>query len=64
MISEEIDGLHAGVLGGCCDAVGIPAIVAGPAGIDQHGLAGGRHEQRGLTAFDVDEVNFKILGGG
>ena len=61
---QVIDCLHAGVLGGRGDAVGVAAVVAGPAGIDQHGFAGGRHEERGLTAFDIDEVDLEILGGG
>ena len=61
---EVVDSFDAGVLGGRGDAIGVPAVVAGPTGVDQHGFAGGRHEQRGLAAFDVDEVYFKILGGG
>ena len=52
------------MLGGRGDAVGVAAVIAGPAGIDQHGLAGGRDEQRGLAALDIDEVDLQILGGG
>ena len=36
----------AGVLHRCLDALGVAAIVAGPAGIDEQRSAGGRNQQR------------------
>jgi len=37
-------------------ALGVAALVAGPASVDEQRLAGRSHQQRGLAAFDVDGV--------
>ena len=42
------------------NALGVAAVVAGPAGIDQHRSAGRRNNQRGLAAFHIDGVDGKI----
>ncbi len=43
------------------DALGVAAIVAGPAGIDQQRAAGGRDQQRGLAAFHIDGVDVRSV---
>ena len=60
---KVIDGFYAGVFGRGRDAVGIPAVIAGPARIDQHGFPRRGHEERRLPAFYVDEIDLEILGG-
>jgi hypothetical protein len=58
---QVIDACDAGVLHGCLDAVGVAAIVAGPAGVDEQGFAGGGDQQSGLAAFDIDGVDEEML---
>ena len=54
---DVVDLRNAGGLRGCGDAVGVAGVVAGPAGVDEEGLAGGGDEEGGLAAFYVDEVD-------
>ena len=56
-----VDLRDAGVVHGCQNAVGVAAIVAGPAGIHEQRRAGWGHEQRGLPAFHVDGVDEQVL---
>ena len=58
-----IDVRDAGVFHCRLDAIGVAAVVAGPAGIDEQGRAGRRNEQRGLAAFDVDGIDEQVLCG-
>ena len=55
-----VDLRDAGVFHRRLNALGVAAIVAGPAGIDQQRSAGRRDEQRGLAAFDVDGVDVQV----
>ena len=54
IVGEEdvVDLLEAGFFRGCCDSVGVAGVVAGPAGVDEEGLAGRGDEEGGLAAFD------------
>ena len=61
---EDVDFLQAGFLCGGVNAFGVPIVGCAVGGIDEHGLAGRSHDQRGSTAFGVDPVNFQILGRG
>jgi hypothetical protein len=45
------------------DALGVAAVVAGPAGVHQDSLAGGRHNQGRSAAFDIDPLNFERIRG-
>ena len=73
---QVVDPLDTGLLEGIQDPLSIPAqrgafwrwrsaaLAADRiAGVDQHRFAGGSHHQRGLTAFDVDEVDDEITAG-
>jgi len=51
-----IEAGDAGVVHRGQDALGVAALVAGPASVDEQRLAGRSHQQRGLAAFDVDGV--------
>src|SRR5271168_5424348 len=69
VVSDDdiVDFLDLGVLHGGQDAVGIAPAEPSPAGVYQHGLARRRHDQRGLPALDVDEINlegFSARGAG
>ena len=55
---------NAGIVHGGHDAVGIAAVVARPACIDEQRSAGGGDEQRGLAAFNIDGVDEQVLCSG
>ena len=57
---QIVDLFDAGVVGGGDDAVGIAIVKAVIAGIDQHGLTGGRNKQGRLAALHVDRVDLQI----
>ncbi len=59
-----VDFGDAGVFHCGLNALGIAAVVAGPAGIDEQRSAGGRDKQCGLAAFDVDGVNLQVFACG
>ena len=71
MIGVEVGDEHlvdfrdAGIFHCGLDALGVAAVAAGPAGIDEQRSARGRDDKRGLSAFDVDGVNQQIavIGG-
>ena len=54
---DVIDPGNAGVVHGGLNAVGIAAIVARPAGVDEERCAGRGDQQRGLAAFDINGVD-------
>jgi len=60
---QVVDLLHTRRFGRGDDAPGIAAVE--PAiPYHQHGFAGGRNKQRGLSAFDVDEVDLEFPAAG
>ena len=61
---EIIDLRDAGLMGGSQDAVGVAAFISGPTGIDEKGLACGRHDQSRLAALYIDEIDLQGLGRG
>jgi hypothetical protein len=61
---QVIDAADACLVHGGLDALGVAAVMISPAGIDEQRCAGGRDQQRGLAAFDVDCVNDEVLGFG
>src|ERR1700739_38786 len=69
MIGVEVGDEHlvdhrtAGVFHCRLNALGIAAIVAGPAGIDQQRVTAWRDKQRGLAALDINGVNLQIFRG-
>ena len=65
VVGEEdvVDVVEAGALGGGGDAVGVAALIVGPAGIDEERVVVGSDEEGGLAAFDVDEEDFQVAGG-
>jgi hypothetical protein len=54
---DVIYSREAGFFGDGDDAVGIAAVIVGPAGINKEGLSVGSNEERGLAALDVDKIN-------
>jgi hypothetical protein len=52
---QEVEALELRLLDRGEHAIEVAIAVAGKAGVDQHRLAGRRHEQCGLPAFYVDE---------
>src|SRR5215469_9282313 len=56
-----VDPLQVGQAGSGHDAFGIAPGKVRPTRVDQQGLAGGRNNQRGLPAFNVDEIDAQIL---
>ena len=58
---EVVDARDACLLRRRRDAVGVTAAESREAGVDEHRLAGRRHEQRGLSPFDVDEIDAQGL---
>jgi hypothetical protein len=60
---HEVDAGDTGAFGSGNDAVGVAAFIARPAGIDEKRVVVGGDEERGLTAFDIDEVDMEIAGG-
>jgi hypothetical protein len=44
--------------------VGVAAFISGPTGVDEQRLAGWTHDQCGLTALHVDEVDLQGLRAG
>jgi hypothetical protein len=63
VVGEEdvIDVIDAGAFGGGDDAIGVAAFIAGPTGIDEERVSGGRDEESGLAAFYVDEVDLQVV---
>ncbi len=63
---EVVDALHAGIAHGGDDAVGIARVEPRITGVDEQRLPGRRDDERGLPAFDVDEVDVERFrrGGG
>ena len=61
-----VDPLQVGQAGRGHDALGIASTKAWPTRVDQQGLAGGRHNQRSLPTFNVDEIDvqIRVLGCG
>ncbi len=59
---EVVDLRQARALDRGRNAIGVAAVEAGPSGVDEHRLAGGRHDQRRLSAFDVDDVDVERIG--
>jgi hypothetical protein len=64
IVSEqnEVDAGEAGLFGGGDDTVGVAAVVAGPAGVDEEGVVVGCDKERGLAALDVDDENPEVAG--
>ena len=53
---QMIDPLDACPLHRGVNSPGVPPIDVRPTGVEQHRVTRGRHDQRGRSAFDVDEV--------
>ena len=65
---QVVDPRHPGIGRRRRDAVGVAAIEAGPAGVDEHRFARRRHEERRLASLHVDHVDVErvvrsTLGG-
>ena len=58
---EIVDAREAGLSNNGRNTVGVAAVEAHVAGVHQQRFAGGRHDQRGLTAFDVDDMDVERL---
>ena len=58
---EIVDGPDAGLLHRGRNPLRIAQVVCRPAGVDQHRLPGRRDDERGLTAFDVNEIQAQRL---
>jgi hypothetical protein len=52
---DIIDLADSRLLGDGNNAVGVPPVIPGPAGIDQKRMLAGCDEQSRLSAFDIDE---------
>ena len=65
VVGEEdvVDVVEAGAFGGGGDAVGVAALIVGPACVDEERVVIGGDEERGLAAFDVDEEDLQVAGG-
>jgi len=61
---QMIDTLDTGVLHRLLDAFSVTATVIGPSRVHQQRFSRGSHEQRGLAAFYVDEVDQKMSSAG
>ena len=61
---EIVDALQAGIAHGGDDPVGIACVEPRVAGVDEQGLPGRRDDERGLPAFDVDEVDVESFRRG
>jgi hypothetical protein len=58
-----IEPFDLGGLGGLDNAVGVAAVETAPAGVDQQGLAGRAHDERGLAALNIYKIDLQGFGG-
>ena len=61
---DIVDLLQASLMRRGKNTIGVAAFIPRPACVDQQRLARRAHDERGLSAFYVDEVNLHGLGGG
>src|SRR5271167_1747463 len=63
IVSDQniIELRDAGALRGSGDAIGVAALVVGPAGVDEKRLSGRGDEEGRLASFNIDEIDLERL---